>query len=621
MDGADRIPGNRRGKDEAAMKDLVIRAQQLTKVYRLYKGPTDRLRDALGLLRDKARYAEHTALDGVDLSIRRGEKVGIIGRNGAGKSTLLKLITQTIEPTTGTLEIKGATQALLQIGTGFHPEFTGRDNVTSYLAQLGIAGDKASRLTREVIDFAEVEEYIDQPVKTYSTGMSARLMFAASTVIEPDILVIDEVLGVGDAYFARKSYERIKALCKEHDSTLLLVSHDIYSAAQVCDRMVWIDRGCVKFDGPSKEAINLYEASIKEQEEQRLRRKAALAPGLSLDDEHARHVMVEIKAPNGKPMPGLLFFYEQMLADNTVALARVSPTSGTSDRDTAMATGNALELVYEGSNWLTTEEASRSDGIILANYGQPYHKGSLRARFRLDIASPKLQLVVESAGDQSVQAVVYDRHQVAYDGGTIALKSGNRTEWEVPLDTEMLTRLSELVEAGSEVRHGSGAVRITGVDALDGEGKSSRRIRTGEPASLRLSLHVLDGARAGDVEVMIAVFKDGVVDAMRVFKSGLDLSEAGRRGRLDIKLASLPLGPGKYVASLLIAKSGYYAKNDGRPFSVHPDVYDALSRSLEFEVLATCPSQVGTMTMADAHWNLTIAPDEARMIARIDGAA
>jgi lipopolysaccharide transport system ATP-binding protein len=150
-----------------------------------------------------------------------------------------------IEPTSGVLDVKGRIHALLQIGTGFHPDFTGRENVLAYFAQLGIAGGDAGRRLADVVEFAELEEYIDQPVKTYSTGMAVRLMFSASTAITPELLVLDEVLGVGDAYFAHKSYDRIRGLCASQGTTLLLVTHDVYTAAKVCDRIIWLDHGKV----------------------------------------------------------------------------------------------------------------------------------------------------------------------------------------------------------------------------------------------------------------------------------------------------------------------------------------------------------------------------------------
>ncbi len=175
----------------------------------------------------------------------RGERLGIIGRNGAGKSTLLKLVSGVIPATSGSIRVEGNARALLEIGTGFHPEFTGRDNARAYFAQLGTAGREAAALIEAVIEFSELEEYIDQPLKTYSTGMRLRLMFATATVVAPDILVLDEVLGVGDAYFTRKSFERINEISQREGATLLLVSHDIYTSARICERMIWLEKGRV----------------------------------------------------------------------------------------------------------------------------------------------------------------------------------------------------------------------------------------------------------------------------------------------------------------------------------------------------------------------------------------
>ncbi len=244
------------------------------KRYRLYSKPLYRLLDLFGACPATPRYySEHLAVKDVDLEIGRGEKVAIIGRNGAGKSTLLKLITGLVQPTSGSIQVNGQVSNLLQIGSGFHPDFTGRQNVYASLAHQGIVGKEAVRLFDEILAFAEIEEYVDQPMKTYSTGMCSRLMFASSIVIRPEILIVDEILGVGDAYFAHKSFERMRKICSQDGTTLLLVTHDIYSALNLCDRFIWIDRGEVKFDGDGKSAVALYESSVKEQEEQALRRK------------------------------------------------------------------------------------------------------------------------------------------------------------------------------------------------------------------------------------------------------------------------------------------------------------------------------------------------------------
>jgi lipopolysaccharide transport system ATP-binding protein len=290
------------------MADVVIRAVDLTKVYRLYAKPAYRFLDMFGLLGNRQNaFTEHTALGGINLEIKRGEKVAIIGRNGAGKSTFLKLVTRVIQPTAGSLDVSGDVHALLQIGTGFHPDFTGRENVRAYLAQLGLTGAEAARRCDDAIAFAELEEYIDQPVKVYSTGMAMRLMFAASTAITPDLLVLDEVLGVGDAYFAQKSYERMRELCDRNGSTLLLVTHDIYSATRMCNRVIWLERGSVAMDGGAAEVVKAYAESIRTQEEHRLRLKkqsqlaAAAADAGSPDGEVP--LLVEIQASSGQLQP------------------------------------------------------------------------------------------------------------------------------------------------------------------------------------------------------------------------------------------------------------------------------------------------------------------------------
>src|SRR5262249_4413128 len=164
-----------------------------------------------------------------------------------------------------------------QIGTGCHPDLTGRDNVIAYLGHLGVVGAAAEARVPDVAAFAELEEYIDQPVKTYSSGMAMRLMFAAATVMAPSLLVIDEVLGVGDAYVAKKSFDRIRELCSGEGTTLLLVTHDIYNAARLCDRMLWMDQGSVVIDDRPDVVVTAYEDSIRRQEERRLRLKAMSA--------------------------------------------------------------------------------------------------------------------------------------------------------------------------------------------------------------------------------------------------------------------------------------------------------------------------------------------------------
>ena len=260
----------------SAIDAPIVRLEVVRKVYRLYQKPMYKFLDLFGLCpEDSSYFTEHEALADVDLTIGRGEKVAIIGRNGAGKSTMLKIITGLVQPTSGVVDVRGRISNLLQLGSGFHPDFTGRQNVFAGLAHQGIIGAHAAKLFNDIVEFSEIEEYIDQPMKTYSTGMCSRLMFASSVVMSPEILVVDEILGVGDAYFSHKSFGRMRDLCSNDGTTLLLVTHDIYSALNLCERFIWIDRGRIRFDGDGKGAIALYETSVKEQEEQSLRQQNA----------------------------------------------------------------------------------------------------------------------------------------------------------------------------------------------------------------------------------------------------------------------------------------------------------------------------------------------------------
>lgn len=349
------------------MSEIAIRARGVSKSYRLYDNPGDRLVDLFGLMRksDK-RVRHHQALQDVSFDIERGEKVAIIGRNGAGKSTLLKLITRVTDPTSGVLEVRGESRALLQIGTGFHPEFTGRQNVAAYLASLGVLD--AAPLIEEAVAFAELEDYADQPVKTYSTGMAMRLMFAASTMMKPDLLVIDEVLGVGDAYFQRKSFERIREMCEGKATTLLLVTHDIYSAAQLCDRMIWIDRGRVLIDDAPPNVMRAYEDSLREQEERRLRIKALQQASARGAGARMERVIVEIQSKDNQAPPAPVWFSRLSLS---IAGA---PAASLRFGEDAFEDKDGARLQREGANWGEPEFVDGRLARALRPFGSPFHK-------------------------------------------------------------------------------------------------------------------------------------------------------------------------------------------------------------------------------------------------------
>jgi len=248
--------------------DVAIRVRDLHKQYLIYSRPEDRLKQMLvpRLQRLAGRepgryYREFSALSGVSFDIRRGETVGIVGRNGSGKSTLLQMICGTLTPTSGTLEVHGRIAALLELGAGFNPEFTGRENVYLNAAILGLGRAEIDQRFDSIAAFADIGVFLDQPVKTYSSGMYLRLAFATAINVEPDIMVVDEALAVGDEAFQRKCFARLEQI-QQNGATILFVSHSAQSVVQLCSRAILIDSGEMLLDGRPKFVTSQYQRLV-----------------------------------------------------------------------------------------------------------------------------------------------------------------------------------------------------------------------------------------------------------------------------------------------------------------------------------------------------------------------
>jgi lipopolysaccharide transport system ATP-binding protein len=243
------------------MSEIVIQVNNLSKAFHSYSRVRYRIMDMFytAFQSRKSLYGkEFWALKDISFSLKKGESLGIMGRNGAGKSTLLQILAGTLTPTNGTVEVKGRVNALLELGSGFNPEFSGRENVYMNGTILGFTKKEIDTKFQAIWEFSEIGNYIDEPVKTYSSGMFVRLAFAVQAMLEPEVLIVDEALSVGDAIFQQKCHAKIEELLKKGNTTFLFVSHDTYSVRKHCQKAIVLEKGRIKYEGNTTDAINIY---------------------------------------------------------------------------------------------------------------------------------------------------------------------------------------------------------------------------------------------------------------------------------------------------------------------------------------------------------------------------
>jgi lipopolysaccharide transport system ATP-binding protein len=564
-----------------------VRARGLSKSYRLYPSHAQRALDALGWLpaARRDRIPQHAALRDVDLQIRRGEKVAIIGRNGAGKSTLLKLVTGVLKPTVGSIEVHGSVKALLEIGAGFHAELTGRQNVLGYLGHLGVTAAAAERALTEIVEFAEVEEYLEQPMKTYSAGMAMRLMFSTATQIAPDILVLDEVLSVGDAYFNQKSFARIRDLCAARDATLLLVTHDIYAARSFCDRFVWIDAGAIRADGDPVAVVQEYEQSVRAQAETEHSRRTVV----SAERVEPESIVLEIGPPRDDRWTGPVWFRKVALHAGERVLGELRPDGGSRGCDWLSATGGfSATVLHEGS------QARRLDP-----WNAPFQRASLRIACPGGTGDPDdLAVRMEAWSSDACRLDVRLQGPLLPPRSTVVELAPR--SWAV-VDARGLQSVAPR-QADGRYRYGTGRAVVEAVSFADEAGRLSEHFQVGGALVVELLIRRVDPALDPCSTLVVAFHKEGIVEATRVVTEGVALAPAGQPQRIEVRLDPLLLCDGDYLASVLLAEDRYY----WRPapyFAVSPRIHDFWSRSFRIRVGGAHPGERGGVFRHPAHWS------------------
>jgi lipopolysaccharide transport system ATP-binding protein len=583
-----RQPGGSFGPSSDAVEHS-IQLHEVSKSFRVYPRPVDKMLDAFGINRlmfwRKQYYDDVHVLQNVNLDVRRGERVGIIGRNGAGKSTMLKIICGRMGPSTGSVSVNGKVQALLEMGTGFHPEFTGRQNIQASLVYQGLNGAQIAEAEEEILDFTELDEFIDRPIKTYSAGMYARLAFATATAVRPEILIIDEILGAGDLYFAGKCNERMKRLTEESGATVLFVSHDLNSVQKLCDRVVWVDRGRIHRSGNPNEVIKAYMTKVRAEDELRLKARdlrlrrnetAKFRDQLDLYDPQLFHLVVDEKHPKYKHRVRKV----RLLGDGK-ELATVD-VGAALDNDAAhlqyLITGPTLDWgpAHGGKEFYRCYE----------------NRNGCYAHAPFQFAVPKTMIGSIKRYAVEIEAQVDGRepvHVERYIGngyarlGTLSTDASGYQTFRFEFANEALVVPEETAAAAApeaaepESEYGDRKAIIRRVELVGREGIEKRIFETGDAMEVRLHFETFE-----PLEDPVFVFCIYLPDLQCVSQIWVRAMELGTptidgTGCVAFHLDPLQLGQAAYIASAAIFAD---LQDDG----LEPNAYHVLNRCIHFQV-------------------------------------
>ncbi|HZZ82181.1 MAG TPA: ABC transporter ATP-binding protein [Gemmataceae bacterium] len=563
------------------------------KRYTLYPSPFAGACDALGLSRLvpglRKKFRQFWALRNINLSLPRGARIGIIGRNGAGKSTLLKLITGNVEPTEGKVEVNGEVQALLQAGTAMHPEFTGYENIHASLTYQGLTHSEIQDAVADIEDFTELGRFLDQPFKTFSTGMQARLAFATATAVRPDILIIDELLGVGDGYFVSKSTERMEKLIGS-GASVLLVSHSMEQILRFSQQAVWIDRGQVVQEGEALPVVKEYQRYLLNLEERRLKAKnSARAQSANAspdtDGSFSDGLTVRFRVSTG----GRLRVGEISLLENDRQQDRLHVGG---PQDSALGTSAHVQLdtapwsppcIADGRMYRELHAANTplaGDCVFWLYHFDAAVTYAIEADYWLEAGEAAVEIC---RGDTVLQST--------------PLATSNA--WSRATSICQARETSKQSESARAHWPGLGGLRIASVRTLNAANEPSSLFEFGTAMSIEIDI-IAEQAGTYPLQTSLSIFRrsDGVHATQCIGPSRVYTVKQGEVIRTRLQLDSLQLGNDTYVVSVAAFRSY-------DPFELKAaERYDLVDRSVEFKVHGREPYRRG-MFQHQGEWVIT----------------
>lgn len=591
-----------------------IRLSGVGKLYKIFPSRIQTALDALGIARFlpwwRVKHQEFWALRGIDLEVKAGSRLGIIGRNGAGKSTLLKLITGNVAQTEGRIEVNGEIQALLQTGVGFHPEFTGYENIRASLTYQGMTRVEIEPAIAEIAEFTELGQFLSQPFRTFSSGMQARLAFATATALKPDILIIDEILGAGDAYFASKSSQRMKELVEESGATVLLVSHALDHVARYCDECIWVERGRVVMRGRSQEVINAYQEFGYRLEDRRLkakhRRGTAGSKDQAASDGYRDVIMVALEA-TGSPGAHCDVSEATLLANDqpeeTLNVGDVQDINPGYTSMVSMTVSDWSDPKAEAGCWFRSLRlqlggpVARGELMFYLYALIPEIKYSCRIRYRC-VGSARAKVTISHNGERLGIPTNLPADSPAWQDALIpvVLRRPSLTGREMATAETALGVSRPTAAVGKPIRRwpGEGSIRIERAALLGADGQERGVFEAGSTLTVRMELRA---RRTGHFNLVVGatllrlddVFVCNLVSEPTLLHLSVDECRS-----ISATLEPLVLCDGQYVFSLSVFEGAVLTETR----------YDLISRGYEFRVIGNPPVLLGAVFRHPATWAL-----------------